>query len=212
MSMTSQVLWKQPWDSEAEATFIKALASIHCKLKELSSQQWDSKTATIGGIRDIETSYLAPASEGWSSALLHLNSLVAEPLASELSRITAGPAIVVLEYDQDAWGYSLFGNGKPLDQFWNSPEAVGEPAEDCVGNIAVLTSTFGVASDSIVPYLRHITEADQGKKAFADDEFTLGNHWVRVDFMRRLGLKYPSPGEAISGRYVKIDEPRNQPR
>lgn len=212
MSMTSQVLWKQSWDSEAESTFVKALVSLDCNLKELSSQQWDSRTATIGGIRDIETSYLAPASEGWSSALLHFNSLVGERLASELSRLTHGPAIVVLEYDQDAWGYSLFDDGKPLDRFWNSPEAVDEPAEDCAGNIAILTSTFGVASDSIAPYIRHITEADRRRKAFAHDEFPLGNHWVRVDFMRRLGLKYLNPGEAASGRYVKIDELRNQPQ
>ena len=36
-----------------------------------------------------------------------------------LSRLTAGPAIVFLEYDQRAWGYCLFEGGTLLDRFWS---------------------------------------------------------------------------------------------
>src|SRR6266568_1357907 len=102
--MSSQVIWKQAWSPTAESTLAQALASQRCSIRELASQQWDAKTASIGGVRDHMTSHLAPASADWSSAMLHLNTLVGEPLAAELSRLIGAPAIVFLEYDQAAWG------------------------------------------------------------------------------------------------------------
>ncbi len=138
--------------------------------------------------------------------MLHLNTLVGEPLAAELSRLIAGPAIVFWEYDQAAWGYCLFESGTPLDRFWSIPDVVEMPPAECAGNVAVMSRVFGVTADSIAPYIRHVTDFDA--KAFADDEFTLGDHWVRVDFMRRLGLTYPNPGQIAGGRHVKIEEPR----
>jgi hypothetical protein len=175
-------------------------------MHELSSQQWDPKTASIGGIRDYMTSYLAPASTSWSSVMLHLNSLMAEPLAGELSRTIDGPAIAFLEYDQAAWGYCLFDRVSVLDKFWNIPEVVETPPNKFAGNVETVSRVFGVPSESIAPYLKHVT--DSVGKAFGDDEFALSDHWVRVDFMRRLGLQYPSPGQATGGQYVKIDEPK----
>ncbi len=205
--MSTQLLWKQPLSPEAESTLLRALAAHGCSMRELPSQQWNSKTASIGGIRDVDTTYLAPASDMWSSAMLHLGSVRGEPLAEELSRLIGGPAIVLFEYDQDTWGYTLFDSGALLDRFWSVPAAVDVSEDECAGNFEVVSSAFGVPSDLIAPYIRHITEFDQGAKAFEDDEFTLSDHWVRVDFMRRLGLTYPAPGEAAGGRFVKIDEP-----
>jgi hypothetical protein len=150
------------------------------------------------------TSYLAPASADWSSVMLHLNTLVGEQLAAELSRLVVGPAIVFLEYDQAAWGYCLFESGTLLDRFWSIPDAVETPPEECAGSVAGVSRVFGVAADSIAPYIRHVTDFDA--KAFGEDEFALGDHWVRVDFMRRLGLTYPSPGQVAEGRHVKIEE------
>jgi len=204
--MSSQVMWKQAWSPAAESTLAQALASQRCSIRELSSQQWDAKAASIGGVRDYMTSYLAPASAEWSSAMLHLNSLVGEPLAFELSRLIARPAIVFLEYDQAAWGYCLFEGGSLLDRFWNIPDAVETPPEECAGKIDIVSRVFGVPADSIAPYIHHVTEFDV--KAFDGDEFTLGDHWVRVDFMRRLGLVYPNPGRVAGGRHVKIEESR----
>jgi hypothetical protein len=138
--------------------------------------------------------------------MLHLNTLVGEPLAAELSRLVAGPAIVFLEYDQAAWGYCLFERGTLLDRFWSIPDAVETPPEECAGSVDVVSRVFGVAADAVAPYIRHVTDFDA--KAFDDDQFTLGDHWVRVDFMRRLGLAYPSPGQVPGGRHVQIEEPR----
>jgi hypothetical protein len=207
MSMSTQVLWKQPWSAEAERTLLQALAPCGCSMSELSSQHWDSKTSSIGGVRANHATYLAPASDTWSSAMLHLGSFLGEPLAAELSRLTGGPAIVLLEYDQDAWGYALFDGGALVDRFWSVPAAVDTAPEECMGNAEAVYSVFGVSPESVAPYIRHITEAEHGVKAFDDDEFTLGDHWVRVDFLRRLGLSYPAPGDTAGGRYVAIAEP-----
>jgi hypothetical protein len=202
--MSSQVIWKQAWSPAAESTLAQALTSLHCSIRELSSQQWDPKTHSIGGVRDHMTSYLAPASDEWSSAMLHLNTLVGEPLAAELSRLIVGPAIVFLEYDQAAWGYSLFERGTLVDRFWSIPDAVEMSPEECAGSADVVSRVFGVRAESLAPYIRHVTDSDA--KAFDDDEFALGDHWVRVDFMRRLGLAYPNPGKVAGGRRVKIEE------
>jgi hypothetical protein len=138
---------------------------------------------------------------------LHLGSLLGETLTAELSRLTASPAIVLLEYDQDTWGYVLFDSGALLDRFWSVPNAVDVPPEECVGNSETVSTVLGVSNESVAPYIRHVAETDAGVKAFEEDEYTLGDHWVRVDFMRRLGFTYPEPGKVAGARYVKIDEP-----
>jgi hypothetical protein len=205
--LSSQIIWKQAWNPDAESVLGQALGSQHCSLRELSSQRWDASTATIGGVRDHMTSYLAP-SGSWSSVMLHLNSLVAEPVAAEISRLIGAPAIAVLEYDQAAWGYTLFESGELRDRFWNLPDAVEMPPEECVGSVDTVARAFGVPTEAITPYIRHVAKTDCETKAFAEDEFTLGDHWVRVDFMRRLGVPYPDPGQVAGGRYVQIQEPR----
>jgi hypothetical protein len=206
--MSSQIIWKQTWNPAVEAILRQALTSQRCTLRELPSQEWDASTATIGGIRDYKTSYLAAASDSWSSVMLHLNTLVAEPVAAELSRLTNGPAIALLEYDQAAWGYCLFESGKLLDRFWSLPDVVETPAEECFGSVPTVARVFGIPAESIAPYIRHVTEDDYQIKAFEDDEFALGDHWVRVDFMRRLGIPYPNPGQVAGGRFVQIEEGR----
>ena len=204
--MSSQVIWKQPWTASAEATLNAELESIGCSLRELASQHWDPDTAAIGGVRDYRTSYLAPAAETWSSVLLHLDAAFAEPLAMGLSRV-AGSAIAFLESDQTTWGYCLFEQGSLIDTFWNMPAAIAEDAAACRGDVRVLGDLFGVSSAALAPYLRHLdTGIDPDTKAFEDDEFTLDNHWVRCDFMRRLGLEYPDPGQTEGGCYVEITD------
>ena len=46
---------------------------------------------------------------------------------------------------------------------------------------------------SIDNYLRFWTEEvfeEEGKKAYADDEFDIGEDWQMADFMRKLGYPY----------------------
>jgi len=150
--------------------------------------------------------YVAPASNKWSSVMLHLNASVAERLAVDLSKSVVY-AIAFFEYEQAAWGYVAYKNGMVLDRFWNVPDIVEMNKEECKGNVDSISNIFGVSSELVAPYLRHIDlDNDFNSKAFEDDEYTLDNHWVRCDFMRRLGINYPIPGETESGRYIHIIE------
>jgi len=181
---------------------------VQCELRELPSQQRDARTASIGSVRDYQCSYLAPAAAEWSSVLLHHDALIGDQLAGELSRLTSAPSIAFSEYDQTTWGYTLFVDGEALDSFWSIPEIVEEDAAAVRGTPAALSRVFGVPESDVAPYLQHLSpDLSETSKVFPDDEFELSDHWVRVDFMRRLGILYPDPGKTAGGRYLQIIEP-----
>lgn len=199
---SDQVFWKQHLDKEAESVLTGALSAVGKSLSELNGQSWDPNTSTIGGIRDIETSFLAPASPTWSSVLLPLNSEFGPDLAERISASISGPSMVFFEFDQTAWGYGLFRSGKLDHQFWNFPEEIDLDPDTCRGSIQSLVEEFGVPAECLEPYLVH--SPPEGFKAFPEDEFCLDDHWVRTDFMKRLGLTYPEPGQTPGARYVHI--------
>jgi hypothetical protein len=202
-SASSQLFWKS---TDPEATLRAALAQSNARIQELSSQQWDPNTATIGGIRDYQLCCLAPDAGAWSSLLLHLNSQLADPVATALSTATSAPVVAFYEFDQFAWGFGVFEKGHPLARFWNRPEVVEEDPGDCIVDPNFIARKFGVGVEAVAPYLKHLDpDADEPGKAFSGDEFSLGDHWVRCDLMRRLGLRYPNPGEPGT-RHVFIKE------
>jgi hypothetical protein len=204
MSASSQVYWKSP---EPEATLRDALTKLDARIQELPSQRWDTKTSTIGGVRDSELSCLAAAGGAWSSLLLRLNSEFAEPLAAALSAATGTPAVAFYEFEQAAWGFDVFEKGQSVARFWNRPDYVEEDPGSCAVDPKVLAGRFGVGVEEIAPYLAHLDpDDDERGKAFPADEFDLGDHWVRCDFMRRLGLRYPDPDEPGS-RHFLLREP-----
>jgi hypothetical protein len=204
MSTSSHLSWKSP---DPEAALRAALANVGVRLQELASQQWDPKTSTIGGIRDINLCCLASVPNGWSFLLLHLYSQLADPLAVELSRSAPGPVVAFYEYDQCAWGFSVYEKGERVARFWNRPEVVEEDPQECLVRPNFVARLFGVPVETVAPYLQHLDEdADDADKAFESDEHALGDHWVRCDFMRRLGLPYPEFGGSGT-RHVLIKEP-----
>jgi hypothetical protein len=202
-SASSQIFWKS---TDPEATLRAALVQVNVRIQELSSQQWDPNTATIGGIRDYRLCCLAPDAGAWSSLLLHLNSQLADPLAAALSTATRLPTVAFYEFDQCAWGFTVYDKGQPVAQFWNRPDSVEEDASACTVDPSFIAGKFGVGVEAVAPYLKHLDpDADEPGKALPADEFSLGDHWVRCDFMRRLGLRYPNPGEPGT-RHVLIKE------
>ena len=201
---SSQLFWKSP---DPEATLRGALATVNARIQELPSQQWDPNTGTIGGIRDHQLCCLAADASAWSSLLLHLNSQLAEPLSAALSMATGTPVVGFYELDQSAWGFDVHERGQLVARFWNRPELAEEGPLSSVADPKVIAAKFGVGAEDIAPYLEHLDpDADEPGKAFPADEFSLGDHWVRCDFMRRLGLRYPNPGEPGT-RHVLIREP-----
>jgi hypothetical protein len=173
---------------------------LRLKVSELASQQWDPSTSTIGGVRDYQCSFAGAAGPSWSFLLLHLNADFYEDLALALSASQPEPVLVFTEYDQAAWGYRLCHAGRSLDTFWNDPEYLDVDPATCTGNSAILGATLGVDPASIAGYLGAPVE---GKRVHADDAFTLDDHWVRVDFMRHLGILYPDLTPQ-NGRHVRV--------
>src|SRR5215469_13857610 len=150
MSSSSQVFWKSP---DPESPLRAALAGANTQLQELASQQWDPKTATIDGIRDVQLCSLASAPNAWSSLLLHLNSRLADQLAVTLSTTTDVPVIGFYEFDQLAWGFSVHERGHSIAQFWNRPEVLEEDPYRCRVDPNLIAGLFGVGVEAVSPYL-----------------------------------------------------------
>lgn len=209
--LSSQVVWKQ--GGRSNELLFEVLKSLGCTLKELPSQKWNRTSGTVSGIRDYKLSYIAPGGPGWRFLLLHLNASVGEELARQLSAAGNTQAFVFFEQSRASWGYALFDHGKEADRFWNSPDDANRPAKHCRGNPAVLGKTFGRKPSEFEPYLRHLPPGKAPReKAFPDDEFFLNDHWVRVDFMKRVGIRYPDPGRTQGGKYILIQEPHTTRR
>ncbi|MEV4535911.1 hypothetical protein AB0J82_19015 [Asanoa sp. NPDC049518] len=70
----------------------------------------------------------------------------------------------------------------------------------------MVAAATGRPADDLRPNLVHLElgddeeEEEEGAKAFPDDQFTLDDAWVFVDFWRRLGITYPSDVAAFAGR------------
>lgn len=185
---------------------MSALRMLGRSITELKSQQWDSKTSTIGGIRDYKLCTLSSTDGTWSFLLLHLNSELGDPLAAELSKLTPNPVLVFYEFDQCAWGLSVYEMGARVRHFWNRPEAVEEDPQSCSLDPEYFANHFGVEASCVARYLQHIEpDSEESAKASDEDQFALDDHWVRCDFMRQIGLPYPDPG-TIGTRHVYIEE------
>jgi hypothetical protein len=189
---SSHISWRI---ANAEASFAAALGRLGYQVRELPSQTWDPRTATIGGIRDIELACIAAIDDGWSFAAMPLDAAHAgEPLgvavARELSTMTAHPVLAFTEHDEAVWGYSLFESGAVTDRFTNRPDVMELAAGEHAGNPDVLASRFAVDPQLVARYLHHLDPDAAPGKALADDEFELDDHWVRCDLMHRLGLRY----------------------
>jgi hypothetical protein len=191
---SAMIFWKtNSIDSEIEIK--KVLTDLSVEYRDLDSQTWDSETSTIGGIRDYKLSWITVDSNSWTSLMLHLNSTLIDKISQQLSNLTDSPVIAFLEYDQDAWGYCLYQNGQLIDNFWNSHLTVDFPIDKCTADIDLISSKFQVDKELIKPYLIDIANKEDLGKVNENDEFDLDNHWVRVDFMEKLGLYYPESGK-----------------
>lgn len=192
-SSSTLICWSASDNSQnPEDEIKKVLTNLRIDYENLNSQQWNPKDSTFGGIRDYKLSKVATAGASWNCILLHLSSQLGEKISLELSKESI--VITFLEFDQVAWGYSLFQNGKLIDQFCNNPEEIEKDPSTLNGNTDVICQLFNADKSKIEPYLKHADNNINPNKAFSEDEFTLDDHWVRVDFMKKLGLIYPDEG------------------
>lgn len=114
-----------------------------------------------------------------------------------ISRDLNTPVFSFHIHDGDLWMYALFVNGQTVDQFNPIPdywdENIGdEEIQSWKGNAATIVKYISsVRREDIERYLvRWVLDAEESKKAYADDEF-VQEDWQLLDFMRKLGLPYP---------------------
>jgi hypothetical protein len=122
--------------------------------------------------------------------------VTSEFLSTELSK----PVFSFHIHDEDLWMYQLFVNGEAMDCFNPVPDYWQEIEEDertqWQGNARTLTKFVpGLKEDDIANYLKFwgddVFKSSERKKAYSEDEFFYGDDWQLVDFMKRLGLRYP---------------------
>jgi hypothetical protein len=131
----------------------------------------------------------------WPNWFSDLN-VVSPKLSADLG--TLASAIDV--YDGDFWTHQLWRDGVELDRFNSSPEYFAQDRqelrrlrEEWAGQPNVVAEAFGVdagvvARYLIPPYTGFFGRLRGRRKPFPDDESTLDDVWVFVDFWRRLGI------------------------
>ncbi|MVX66087.1 hypothetical protein GKZ28_20620 [Clostridium chromiireducens] len=148
------------------------------------------------------------------------NSVILYPeLFSEINEVAIylgkkldSPIFNFYIYDVDLWMYELFYDGKIIDRFCPLPryiEDIGiEEIKLYKGNPKVVCKFLeAIQFDEIREYYKPWTEKliKSQEKAYSNDEFTYGMNWQAVDFMRKLGLKYPIVDEEeLIGRAFKL--------
>lgn len=192
---SSTILFWRGDSIQFESELKSTLSELNIEFRDLSTQEFDATASTINGIRDTELSRLSNYNNTWSSLQLRHNSTLTEAICQKLSRKTQSPVIAILEYDESAWGYCLFDKGKIVDAFWNDHEIVEQSISDCTADLDLLAKVFNVTKNDFAPYLKDLSTTETSGKINPDDEFEIDDPWVRVDFMRKLGLIYPENGK-----------------
>ena len=193
---TVQICWQQA-DTDAALVMLKEILTAH------------HLSVSVEKKIDDRLSVLISAGSNWQCLMLHDYSLLGDTLGGDISMHLKTSVLAFMEYQQDCWGYTLFEQGKMQSYFWNIPSIVEEEPAKCRGDAQLLARLYHVSVKQLAPYLRHITQEDTvetTRKVFSDDQYTLGDHWVRIDFMRRLGIKYPNP-DVHHGLWLFIPEP-----
>jgi hypothetical protein len=132
--------------------------------------------------------------------------------SQQLSETLQKPVFSLHIHDGDLWMYILYANGQEVDRFNPIPDYWKELSEadrtSWSGNAAVVSRYWpNVSQEQIANYLVrwNVDNEDEiGTKASPEDEFGAGEDWQIVDFMAKVGLAYPEPGQ---GQMVEQRQP-----
>ncbi len=104
-------------------------------------------------------------------------------------------------HDDDLWGHTCYRGTTRLHDYSSAPDYFEGP-RDCDDDYharvrasrdpMALALAFGVPASTLAPYLVAGAPRAPDRRAHADDEFTVGDIWVFVDFWRRLGITFPN--------------------
>jgi hypothetical protein len=123
------------------------------------------------------------------------------PLARAVASARSWLVSTVHVYDGDYWEHLCCSGGAELHAFGSRPRYWQDDAPADYQRMMAyatepsrLAAALGVSPQVIQPYLVDVDAlSDPEAKALPDDEATLGDIWVFVDFWRRLGIVFPTP-------------------
>ncbi len=128
-----------------------------------------------------------------------------DDVSAKLSADLKKPTFSFHIHDGDLWMFVLFVNGaeavkfNPIPFYWGELESA-ERAKWLPTAQDLAQYVPGVRAEELATYLVEWPEEGLPGKAHSDDEFEFID-WQVVDFMRRLGFKYPDPGQGITFRF-----------
>jgi hypothetical protein len=157
-----------------------------------------------------------------------------EAAASHMSRSLNAPVFFFHVHDGDLWMYILFVVGEAADQFYSMADYFGYSSDDerkrWSGNAAsICRACPRIEEHAIRNYLIQWDLLDKATRkaykdeecpyeddayAHEDDEHPFGDCMQVVDFMRKLGLRYPldDEGEVLGETYSYLFElPKPKP-
>ena len=202
---SSQAFWRQPWCPQTEAVLTRALHALGLDLAELSSQNFDLATGTVGGLPLSECAFWASAGPTWSCLHLPGGTNRSEELGRNLAELTGEPTLLLTEYQQLAWGFVLIHRKDPIQRFLSLSTMWEDTPTPGTVDPLLMSRLLDIPVSRFAPYLK-VQSADEvsQQRAHPEDRYILSNPWVRVDFLRSLGISYPAPTSATDGRFCRL--------
>ena len=200
----SQILWREPWSSRTQQDLERAFHSCALRLLPLGSQELSLSNGTIGGVALMEHVHLAPAGPRWTSLHLPSSKISAECLLAHLVARVGKPGLILTEFQHTAWGFTLLAPGGKRHEFMNlhGLEEAKLPPKQI--DLTAIGEILEVPLESFSGYLKpQSQDVVSTKKIVPTDHFSLGDPWIRVDFLRALGIEYPTPGQCTHGRFLR---------
>jgi len=145
-----------------------------------------------------EATRLVIASGRTGPTILYPGEFLEWEHAGEFLSIRLGKPVFSFHiHDGDLWMFQLYVAGRAVTAFNTIPDYWGDLPEGEAafmrGDAAVLARHVPhLAAGDVERYFvpRKLDEDEPGK-AYPDDEFSMGEDWQLVDFMRKLGFVYP---------------------
>lgn len=128
------------------------------------------------------------------------------PLVRTLAASQGWLVSTVHVYDDEYWEHLCCSGGTELHAFCSRSRFWKEESPDDFQRMSGydtepsrLASSIGISPQVIQPYIVDVDSLPTPEaKAHPNDEFTLGDFWVFVDFWRRMGVTYPTPPQNLA--------------
>ncbi|MFI5933625.1 hypothetical protein [Actinoplanes sp. NPDC051494] len=163
-----------------------------------------SRIVTAGTATTKDIAVVVPPRDGWLVVDWPRYAGYQGTASSWLSREFGVVASSINIYDSDMWWHVAYESGRVADRFASDPAYMvveGVPESRWRGDAAVLGDLFARPPDTLASYFVNPDTftfrlfrrflAPYAGKVFPDDECTIDDTWVIIDFWRRLGITYP---------------------